>query len=638
MIRRTLILVLCAWCAAVGAGHAQQPGVLVSGLTTPGHPAMWITNGVIGDGGSALSGNLTELGITNTGAPFCINDAPITGQYHQLCFGANAAGGGLVSYNAYGGAPPLPLNCNINGVSGPCLISPSAFAFNVAAGGATCNGTTDDSAAINAAAASHAAIVFPVTPCRAASTIVFPDNLEASSQGQQPQSASTIPNIVCDIGVSPCVRVGNNDNKPNRIHDLTIAHAPGTSSSECIEFNGGQNVVAEDIQCLGFGQGFVVDNHGVTGIYFIGSRLFTCGTTDADVVVSGPPGVYINQSIFGCNGPGDVVHNEFVKVTGNWDNTLGTVHFTDTHFNLGNNTVTCAFSFQNFTGTTNKMLDFEVIGGHLETAQNVFCSDSTVKYLIYTQVIGLWAQGGWGGTNKVLALDPATNLAGWVLSGDTFAGFTDATFAQSTMDDVKVTGTAFSSTPVVVTGNGANTHVAFTGNSYNGLTLHGTFGGATNGFGSVFSGDAHNGPGTYSYDANLGVVAINIPGESRMPCNVVLAFAGGSGLTQHGSCYWTDYGDSVELEVTVFVTALGTSSGNATLAGLPLIVDTMSFGTQSCYYTAMSGLSGLFAATAPSQVYANLYTGSATSVVPVTVANFTGTTNISCHLSYLLPQ
>jgi hypothetical protein len=64
---------------------------------------------------------LAELSITNTGTPACINDAPITSVtgYHQLCLGANALGGGLISYNAYGGAPQLPLHFNINGTTYP---------------------------------------------------------------------------------------------------------------------------------------------------------------------------------------------------------------------------------------------------------------------------------------------------------------------------------------------------------------------------------------------------------------------------------------------------------------------------------------------------------------------------------------
>jgi hypothetical protein len=95
---------------------AQQ--IIQSGKPPPGHAGKWVTNLTLGDAGAANGGpagtGLTELNITSTlnnGLPFCINDAPITGPYHQLCMGA----GGLVSYNGFGGAPPQGLTFNVNG-------------------------------------------------------------------------------------------------------------------------------------------------------------------------------------------------------------------------------------------------------------------------------------------------------------------------------------------------------------------------------------------------------------------------------------------------------------------------------------------------------------------------------------------
>jgi hypothetical protein len=64
-----------------------------------------------------------------------------------LCIGANSLGGGLISHNAYGGAPPLPLNCDVNGVTGPCLnllnVDPREY-------GATC-GSADSTQALQTA-------------------------------------------------------------------------------------------------------------------------------------------------------------------------------------------------------------------------------------------------------------------------------------------------------------------------------------------------------------------------------------------------------------------------------------------------------------------------------------------------------
>jgi hypothetical protein len=121
MIRAALFLAGILF--AVVPAWAQ--GVVPTGTFTPGHtyrvqdPSGTVASDAGGSAGSSIPGNgyLTELGITNTGTPFCINDALINapGGYHQFCIGANALGGGLISYNAYAGASPLSLLLNING-------------------------------------------------------------------------------------------------------------------------------------------------------------------------------------------------------------------------------------------------------------------------------------------------------------------------------------------------------------------------------------------------------------------------------------------------------------------------------------------------------------------------------------------
>ena len=94
---------------------AQNTPVYQSGLPKTGHASAWISNGVIGDAGPASAGALTELGITNSGTPFCINDAAPPGPYHQLCFGALALGGGLLNYGPYNGGSTLPFSVTATG-------------------------------------------------------------------------------------------------------------------------------------------------------------------------------------------------------------------------------------------------------------------------------------------------------------------------------------------------------------------------------------------------------------------------------------------------------------------------------------------------------------------------------------------
>jgi hypothetical protein len=144
-----------------GMAMAQNTPVYQSGLVTHGHASYWINSGVTGDAGSAAAGNLTELGITNTGTPFCINDVSPTGPYHQLCLGALALGGGLLNYGANNGASSLPftvstsgplvLSSQVNNIQAKNLpigqsgavqlcISPTTGILSIAQGGVQCGG------------------------------------------------------------------------------------------------------------------------------------------------------------------------------------------------------------------------------------------------------------------------------------------------------------------------------------------------------------------------------------------------------------------------------------------------------------------------------------------------------------------
>lgn len=161
-VMKTTVAALFGILLAAPAWAQIQP----SGTFTPGH-ALRVLNSqgtAVGDAGGSAgsstpgSGYLTELGITNTGTPLCINDAltNATSGYHQLCLGANALGGGLISYNAYGGATPLGVTANINGVSysfpgtgsgnmlGPALTTSGAMVvWNSADGTLTANTAID---------------------------------------------------------------------------------------------------------------------------------------------------------------------------------------------------------------------------------------------------------------------------------------------------------------------------------------------------------------------------------------------------------------------------------------------------------------------------------------------------------------
>jgi len=113
-MRYRLLAFVLALLVSVGARAQTNQPVFQSGNITYHHGAAWLFNGAIGD--AEAQGGFSQLTLTNTGTPLCINDALISapGGFHQLCFGANSLGGALETFNAYSGASALPYNRYIN--------------------------------------------------------------------------------------------------------------------------------------------------------------------------------------------------------------------------------------------------------------------------------------------------------------------------------------------------------------------------------------------------------------------------------------------------------------------------------------------------------------------------------------------
>jgi hypothetical protein len=107
-------LLLALLCLSIGSAHAQS--VRQSGNVTPGHIPVWLTTGVIGDGGTAAVGILTALGVTFSGNGICQNSGPVSGAYNQICLGTTQSGGGTISVTNVGGATG-GINFQLNGVS-----------------------------------------------------------------------------------------------------------------------------------------------------------------------------------------------------------------------------------------------------------------------------------------------------------------------------------------------------------------------------------------------------------------------------------------------------------------------------------------------------------------------------------------
>jgi hypothetical protein len=93
---------------------AQNPAVHQSGNVTPGHVPAWVTSGVIGDGGTAASSNVTSF-ATNSPGPANCADTAVKSPYYQVCLGTSVGTAGFLSFSSVGGLTALPFQFLING-------------------------------------------------------------------------------------------------------------------------------------------------------------------------------------------------------------------------------------------------------------------------------------------------------------------------------------------------------------------------------------------------------------------------------------------------------------------------------------------------------------------------------------------
>lgn len=135
MLKRLLLALAVALLPAMAAGQQTvlQGGSWTSGLL-PTYSGSGISQPIVQQSGTAAGTGvgIKEISVIARGtgtAPYAaqgsgqlgtivqIQDAPSTNAtgYHALSLSANAQGGGLLAFNAYGGASALPFYFNING-------------------------------------------------------------------------------------------------------------------------------------------------------------------------------------------------------------------------------------------------------------------------------------------------------------------------------------------------------------------------------------------------------------------------------------------------------------------------------------------------------------------------------------------
>ena len=199
------------------ASPLEAQTVSQSGSVTPGHPARFVTTGVIADGGSPTNGSLTGIGVTASGPAICQNSGPLTGALNRICIGATQTGGGVLSLD------------NINGGTG-------GFTFRI-------NGVTQG----------IATVTLPVTEGNGACFADTTGTLQNCSPGP-------LPSIVA-CGADPTGVADSTTAINNCLSANTVVYAPP----------GTYKIAAPGIQFTAIGQSIIGANYEAVTLMYSGA-------------------------------------------------------------------------------------------------------------------------------------------------------------------------------------------------------------------------------------------------------------------------------------------------------------------------------------------------------------------------------
>lgn len=534
-------------------------------------------------------------------------------------------------------------------------IVPSDFQYppgDVRRYGATGNGTTDDSGAIqtalNVAAASPSkqpVLLAAGANYRLASGITIPPTVYVYGLGASPDSnVGWATRLTCDLSVATCVTIGHSGGSPGAgLFNVSVWRASGTipSGSIGILVLDGQMIALSHVNIMRHAIGVEALEDGAgSGIGLNIDTLNVGIVSDAFLVMNTWAEARIVNSRFGSNG-NDITSNTYVRFMGGNASAAGagpnTLYVTNSQFNASPTPPTHWLEFVKQTvGTVSPPEEFHFVNDHIEdiaTGGAFIYSDSTWPSINGLFIDDCWFSPDFSGT-RFLALNAATTASRWHVSHNTIA--TGISFAPaSAFSNVEFSGNDISGN-VSITGAGTASTYTSVGNMIGGtLTYAGTFR-------RLRSDDELLGALTFSA-AGINSGSIDLTGSSfaKGTWTPTVLFGGGStGQTySRQTGLYQIVGNQICGSWEVIFTALGSSTGTVTLSGLPFPVANQisanGGGGPITYYTGMSGLTSIPVASARQAASTfSLWNFNSGNIASLQNTNFTSSSTIAGNFCY----
>jgi len=319
--------------------------------------------------------------------------------------------------------------------------------------GAVGDGSTDDTAALQAAFSSGNSHVFlPRGTYYVTGNLVIPPQTCVYGLGQpllsNPPSMGAI--IMCQASLTgAAVTLGSTSaavHLPACLENIAVVRQGGATSSIPagtigVQVVNSQAAYLNGVTSYGHDTGFYFRGNCPDGITGWMERCTTGRIQNTHLVIDSMPEVRVSNTRFGTNGVGDMVCQEFISVTGGSMNVAGgpnTLIFTNCQFNQGQNYAHSWMNFNNqMAGSLSDTGLLQFVNCYVETVLSGIVCDSTWTTIRRVQIANceLSDEG-----IQWFNLYPGTRLQDWAICNTIFYGniTINALFDHLLIDNVLV--------------------------------------------------------------------------------------------------------------------------------------------------------------------------------------------------------